>query len=134
MRVTTRVPELLFPVETDSWLTVLRLGLGLQVHSMRSRSQLIGPICFRGLRAKSRKHCFLCKATSFRAWGGLLLWRHESTSPKRRCSFWHGLVCLFLVAPCFSEVAAASLPLQPGFYTCARRKAVGSSPTAWIIL
>ena len=31
MRVTTRVPELLFPVETDSWLTVLRLGLGLQV-------------------------------------------------------------------------------------------------------
>jgi hypothetical protein len=31
MRVKTRVPELLFPVETDSWLTVLRLGLGLQV-------------------------------------------------------------------------------------------------------
>jgi hypothetical protein len=31
MRVKTRPPELLFPVETDSWLTVLRAGLGLQV-------------------------------------------------------------------------------------------------------
>jgi hypothetical protein len=31
MRVKTRLPEFLFPVETDSWLTVLRLGLGLQV-------------------------------------------------------------------------------------------------------
>jgi hypothetical protein len=31
MRVKTRLHELLFPVETDSWLTVLRLGLGLQV-------------------------------------------------------------------------------------------------------
>ena len=31
MRVRTRLPEFLFPVETDSWLTVLRLGLGLQV-------------------------------------------------------------------------------------------------------
>ena len=31
MRVKTRLLELLFPVETDSWLTVLRVGLGLQV-------------------------------------------------------------------------------------------------------
>src|SRR5947208_15762814 len=31
MRVKTRVPKFLFPIETDSWLTVLRLGLGLQV-------------------------------------------------------------------------------------------------------
>ena len=31
MRVKTRVAEFLFPIETDSWLTVLRLGLGLQV-------------------------------------------------------------------------------------------------------
>jgi hypothetical protein len=31
MRVKTRLLELLFPAETDSWLTVLRLGLGLQV-------------------------------------------------------------------------------------------------------
>jgi Vitamin K-dependent gamma-carboxylase len=31
MRVKTRLPEFLFPVETDSWLTVLRPGLGLQV-------------------------------------------------------------------------------------------------------
>src|SRR6266852_3127766 len=101
---------------------------------MRSRSELIGLICFRELRARSRKHCFLCKATSFRTSDGLLLWRHDSVSPKRRYSFWHGLVCLFLVAPCLSELVAASLPLQPGFYTCVRRKAVGFSPTAWIIL
>src|SRR2546421_12998304 len=101
---------------------------------MRSRSELIGLICFLELRAKSRKHCFLCKATSFRASGGLLLWRHDSTSPKRRYSFWHGLVCLFLVAPCLSELAAASRRSQPGFYICARGKAVDSSPTAWIIL
>src|SRR6266436_1955488 len=101
---------------------------------MRSRSELIGLICFLELRAKSRKHCFLCKATSFRAGGGLLLWRHETMSPKRRYSLWHGEVCAVKVAPCLWELAAASLPLQPGFYTCARRKAVGSSPTAWIIL
>ena len=31
MRVKTRPPEFLFPVETDGWLTLLRLGLGLQV-------------------------------------------------------------------------------------------------------
>jgi Vitamin K-dependent gamma-carboxylase len=31
MRVKTRLLEFLFPVETDSWLTVLRVGLGLQV-------------------------------------------------------------------------------------------------------
>jgi hypothetical protein len=31
MRVKTRLPEFLFPLETDNWLTVLRLGLGLQV-------------------------------------------------------------------------------------------------------
>ena len=31
MRVKTRPPEFLFPVETDSWLTLLRLGLGLEV-------------------------------------------------------------------------------------------------------
>ena len=30
-RVKTRLLEFLFPVETDSWLTVLRIGLGLQV-------------------------------------------------------------------------------------------------------
>jgi hypothetical protein len=31
MRVKTRLLEFLFPAETDSWLTVLRVGLGLQV-------------------------------------------------------------------------------------------------------
>ena len=31
MRVKTRLLEFLFPVVTDSWLTVLRVGLGLQV-------------------------------------------------------------------------------------------------------
>jgi Vitamin K-dependent gamma-carboxylase len=31
MRVKTRLLEFLFPAETDSWLTVLRIGLGLQV-------------------------------------------------------------------------------------------------------
>jgi Vitamin K-dependent gamma-carboxylase len=31
MRVRTRLLEFLFPVETDSWLAVLRVGLGLQV-------------------------------------------------------------------------------------------------------
>jgi hypothetical protein len=31
MRVKTRLLEVLFPVETDSWLTILRVGLGLQV-------------------------------------------------------------------------------------------------------
>jgi len=30
-RVKTRLLEFLFPAETDSWLTVLRIGLGLQV-------------------------------------------------------------------------------------------------------
>src|SRR6266568_435268 len=101
---------------------------------MHSRSELIGLICSRALRARSQKHCFLCKATLFRTSGGLLLWRHDAASPKRPYSFWHGLVCLFLVAPCLSELAAASLRSQPGFYTCVRRKALGSSPTAWIIL
>ena len=38
MRVKTRPPEFLFPVETDSWLTLLRLGLGLEVRFMHSRS------------------------------------------------------------------------------------------------
>src|SRR5436309_16093257 len=31
MRVKTRLLEFLFPVKTDSWLTVLRVGLGLEV-------------------------------------------------------------------------------------------------------
>ena len=31
MRVKTRLLEFLFPAETDSWLTILRVGLGLQV-------------------------------------------------------------------------------------------------------
>ena len=30
-RVKTRLLEFLFPAETDSWLTVLRIGLGLEV-------------------------------------------------------------------------------------------------------
>ena len=129
MRVKTRPPEFLFPVETDSWLTLLRLGLGLEVTLYAFSLRTDWAYLFSGTARKVAEALLSLQGDFIPNLG-----RHDAASPKRPYSFWHGLVCLFLVAPCLSELAAASLRSQPGFYTCVRRKALGSSPTAWIIL
>src|SRR5215469_11695908 len=129
-----RLLAFLFPAETDNWLAVLRIGLGLEVTLTPSLFETIGPIYFRERHANWRKRCCLWKAILSRDSGGLLLSRHTSACAKRRYCFWHGFVCLLLVAACLSESLPAYRRLPPGFYTCARPKAVGSCRTAWIIL
>src|SRR5262249_27940920 len=79
----TRLLEFLFPPETDYWLAILRVGLGFEVIFIRCLCETIGVFCFRGLRARWRKHCFLWKAILSRHWGGSLLWRHNSACAKR---------------------------------------------------
>ena len=73
MRVRTRLLEFLFPVETDSWLTVLRIGLGLEVtlYSLSLRDDWV--YLFRELHANWRKHYCLWKVISFPGSGGWLL-------------------------------------------------------------
>ena len=134
-RVKNRLLEFLFPVETDNWLAVLRVGLGLQVtlYSL-SLAKRLDLSAFGNCRKVWRKHCFLWKAILSRDSGGSLLSRHDLACVKRQYSFCRVdlFACCWLRPSC-RDSPAASRRLPRGFYIYAQRKAEGSCPMAWII-
>jgi len=132
-RVKTRLLEFLFPAVTDSWLAVLRIGLGLGVtiYSLSLRNDwtylLSGTVRKVAEALLSLESHFVPKLGWFVASAAQLGIHEEAV-------LFLAWACLLAVGwGLVVGVAPGSLQLQRGFYTCARRKAEASSPMGWII-
>jgi hypothetical protein len=118
-----RLLGFLFPAETDNWLTILRLGLGLQttLYSLSLRSDwnyLLGG-AGRGVRSRNVAEALLSL---------------ESHLVPRQSLVLRGFVYLLPGAAFLSELLVDSPQSSLGFFTSARPRVEGSCPMGWIIL
>src|SRR5213080_1898244 len=125
----------LFPSETDKWLGILRIGLGLQVavYALFLRSDWHYLFASTGKGLVSRKLGEALRpstAHSFQSLAGLLLLAVTLTSARTLCFPLPGPVCFVWDCCYYSAFSLARLRSPPGFFTSAQRKAVGYSHTA----